>query len=337
LLLAGDIGGTKSALALFSRETGPRVALRRRELPSEQFASLEAVVREYLRDVSEPIDAACFGVAGPVSNGRARATNLPWTIDEQSLARALDVPVVRILNDVMATAQAIPSLGPEESVLIVDGTPIQGGAIALIAAGTGLGEAYLVWDGTHYRAEPSEGGHADFAPNDAEQLQLLAYMQHRFEHVSYERVCSGIGIPNLYEFLQQRGEIVELPEVATRMAAVNDRTRFILDAALAPDPSPLCAATLRVFGSILGAESGNLALKVVATGGIYLAGGIPRNILPALRSPSFRDAFRAKGRLTGFMSDIPVRVITGDASLLGAAICGLRSTPQWTSGPVPTP
>jgi glucokinase len=330
LLLAGDIGGTKSALALFSREAGPRVPLRRKELPSRQFPSLDAVVREYLRDIHETIDLACFGVAGPVSNGRVRATNLPWTIDEHSLAHALDVPAVRILNDVQATAQAIPSLEPHETVSVVDGTPVQGGTIALIAPGTGLGEAFLVWDGAGYRAEPSEGGHADFAPSDAEQLRLLAHMRRDFDHVSYERVCSGIGIPNLYDFLRLAGEVGERPEVAQGLASAADRTRFILDEALAADPSPLCAATLRLFVSILGAEAGNLALKVFATGGVYLAGGIPRNILPALRTPTFRDAFRAKGRLAGFMADIPVHVITSDAALMGAAIWGLQFTPGWT-------
>jgi glucokinase len=326
LLLAGDIGGTKSAFALFDRETGPRVPLRRAEFPSQQFPSLEAVVAAFLERGPERITSACFGVAGPIIDGHAKATNLPWTFDERTLADALGVPSVALLNDVQATAQAIPSLLPDEVETIIEGSAVAGGVIALVAPGTGLGEAFLVWNGVRYRPEASEGGHTDFAPTDDEQAALLAHMQQRFEHVSYERVCSGIGIPNIYDFLRDTSRVRETPAIAERLSTVTDRTRIILDAALGELACPLCVRTLEMFVSILGAECGNRALKVLATGGLFLAGGIPRNILPALRDGRFQQAFRDKGRLSDVVTRLPVRVITGDAALLGAAIWGLQAT-----------
>jgi glucokinase len=325
-LLAGDIGGTKSALALYSRNAGPRSPLKRAEFPSPEFPSLEAVVLEFLAQAPASIESACFGVAGPVVDGVAKATNLPWTVDEAVLKSALGVPSVRLLNDVQATAQAIPDLQDDEVETLIEGEGVARGTIGLIAPGTGLGEAFLVWDGATYRAQPSEGGHADFAPANEEQAGLLAYMKRQYSHVSYERVCSGIGIPNVYDYLREVGSAAETPEVAGKMTLGGDRTRVIIDSAFDGPGCPLCARTVEVFASILGAEAGNLALKVLANGGVYLAGGIPKNVLPALRKDSFRRAFSDKGRLSDLLSRVPVRVITGEAALLGAAIWGLEAS-----------
>jgi glucokinase len=233
--------------------------------------------------------------------------------------------VVSVINDVQATAQAIPSLRPDEIVTLLDGEAVPEGTIALIAPGTGLGEAFLVWDGSGYRSHPSEGGHADFAPNDPDQADLLAYMKRGFRHVSYERVCSGIGIPNIYAWLIDTGRVAETPAVAQLLAGAADRTRIIVDSALAEHPCPLCLRTVEVFVSILAAVAGNLALKVMATGGVYLAGGIPKNILPLLEGERFGAAFSDKGRLSELVSRIPVHVITGDAALRGAAIWGMQA------------
>ncbi len=326
MLLAGDIGGTKTALALFTNEADPRAPVRAATFPSQQFASLEAVVREFLSSDVGRVDRACFGVAGPVIEGTVRVTNLAWSISEAALRAEFGFSSVRLLNDVQATAQAIPILRDDEVETVVDGEAVPHGAIALVAPGTGLGEAFVIWDGGRYRAYPSEGGHADFAPTTEEQAGLLWYARDRYRHVSYERVCSGIGIPLIYEYLRDSGYATEGAAVAERLSLSEgaDRTRVIIEAAAQPAASVLCARAVDVFVSILGAEAGNLALKVLATGGVYLAGGIPRSVLPFLRQERFQDAYRDKGRFSELISAIPVRVITGEAALLGAALRGLQ-------------
>jgi glucokinase len=325
MLLAGDIGGTKSALALIDPVAGARAPLREARYASQRFPSLQAVVHEFLGTDGRGITSACFGVAGPVVGGRARITNLPWILDETTLATDFGIPSVRLLNDVQATAAAIPALRPDEVQTVMEGDGALHGAIALIAPGTGLGQAFLVWDGTRYRPHASEGGHVEFAPADEIQTALLAHLKRTFPHVSYERVCSGIGIPHIYDFLCAAGIEDERPDVVDELRLAEDRCRAIIEAATAPQASPRSARALEIFVAILGAEAGNLALKVMATGGVYLAGGIPRAIIPALRTPRFRDAFRAKGRLSLLMERIPVHVITGDAALLGAAAVGLEA------------
>lgn len=325
MLLAGDIGGTKSALALIDPVAGARAPLRHARYASQRFPSLQAVMHEFLGKDGRGIASACFGVAGPVVDGRARITNLPWILDETTLAADLGIASVQLLNDVQATAAAIPTLRPDEVETVVQGDTALHGTIALVAPGTGLGEAFLLWDGTRYRAHASEGGHVEFAPSDDLQSALLAYVGRTFPHVSYERVCSGLGIPNIYDFLCATAIEDERPGIVEELRLAEDRCRAIIQAAMAPRPSPRCARALEIFVAILGAEAGNLALKVMATGGVYLAGGIPRAIVPALRTPRFRDAFRRKGRLSPLVERIPVHVITGDAALLGAATVGLEA------------
>jgi len=324
LLLAGDIGGTKTDLALYSAEDGPRKPLAQAEFASANYTSLESIVKEFLANVGQTVDRACFGVAGPVIAGHARITNLPWEIDEATSRQELGLRSVRLVNDLEAIARAVPILTPDEVHTLSPGAPAPGGTIAVIAPGTGLGEAFLTWDGSAYRAHASEGGHADFAPSDATQVELLQYLRKRYEHVSYERVCSGVGIPKIYEYLRDSGFGRESPEFAKRLDASADQTRLILDAALHPTaPSPLCVATLNIFIDILGAEAGNLALKVFATGGVYLAGGIPVHVLATLKRGGLLKAFQRKGRLANLLANVPVHVIVGRAAIVGAAIFAL--------------
>ena len=325
LLLAGDIGGTKTDLALYSTEGGPRKPLAQAEFHSASYPSLEAIVKEFLTNIGQSVDRACFGVAGPVIAGHAKITNLPWEIDEVTSRQELGLRSVRLVNDLEAIARAVRILTPDDVHTLNPGTPAPAGTIAVIAPGTGLGEAFLTWDGSVYRAHASEGGHADFAPSDPTQIELLQYLRKRYEHVSYERVCSGIGIPNIYEYLRDRGFGRESLEFAERLDASTDQTRLILDAALDPtDPSRRCVAALNIFIDILGAEAGNLALKVFATGGVYLAGGIPANVVAALQTGRLLEAFQRKGRLTHVLANVPVHVIVGRAAIIGAAILALE-------------
>ncbi|MEX1252829.1 MAG: glucokinase [Dehalococcoidia bacterium] len=320
MLLAGDIGGTKTILAMYSREAGPRAPLVQAEFASSDFPSLEAMVQQFLATTSLEVDATCFDVAGPVVDGRAELTNLPWTVDSARLSRDLRLKQVHVMNDLEATAKAVPSLRQEDLCTLAPGEPVAGGAIAVIAPGTGLGEAFLTWDGLRYRAHPSEGGHADFAPTNDGQVRLLAYLRERVDHVSFELVASGIGIPSIYDFLRDSGHARESPELAERLGGVADRAHLIIDAVLATSPDPLSTAALDMFVSILGSEAGNLALKLFATGGVYLAGGIPRAILPLLKRGQFVKAFQRKGRLSDLLSRVPVHVIVCPAALIGAAI-----------------
>lgn len=321
MILAGDIGGTKTILALFGRDTGPHRPLVETTFPSARYESLEAIVREFLAANPAIVEAACFGVAGPVVAGRAEITNLNWVIDVEHIRAALGSPNVTLLNDLEAIAHAVPILEPDDIATLNPGTPVAGGALAVIAPGTGLGEAFLTWDGSRYRAHPSEGGHASFAPNSPTEIDLLLYLLERLDHVSFERVCSGIGIPNIYAYFRDRVFGRETPDVAEQLATASDATPVIVRAALDPvSPCPVCAAALETFVRILGAEAGNLALKVLATGGVFIGGGIPPRILGALRAEGFIGSFRDKGRFGDLLTDVPVHVILNPkAALLGAA------------------
>ena len=325
MLLAGDIGGTKTNLAVFAPDIGSAAPLAEASFPSGQYASLEAVVGDFLKQVHVPIEHACFGVAGPVSEGQATITNLPWMLDERSLAETFHWSSVRLLNDLEATAYAIPNLQPHDLATLNTGTPVAHGALAVIAPGTGLGEAFLVWDGARYQAYPSEGGHADFAPTSPFELDLLRYLLGQFGHVSYERVCSGRGLPNIYAYLRDTAFAAESPWVVEQLAAASDLAPVIVGAALhAEHPCGLCVATLDAFVGILGAQAGNLALTLLATGGVYLGGGIPPRILPVLESGRFMQAFLHKGRFGALLAQVPVHVIRNPkAALLGAASYGL--------------
>lgn len=326
MLLAGDIGGTKTALAILSEEAGPYAPLRQTEVHSADYASLEAIAAEFIGQSQLPVDRACFGVAGPVFDGRVITTNLPWHIDEALLVKELNLKAVHLINDLEAIACAVPKLRLTDVRTINAGEPVSRAPLGVIAPGTGLGESFLTWNGQRYETHSSEGGHSDFAPTDATQLRLLEFMLKRFDHVSYEHVCSGIGVPNVYDFLGEVEKVPESPEIAAQIASARDRSMPIIRYALDPrSPSKRCAATIDIVVSILGSEAGNVALKVLATGGVYLAGGIVTHILPALEGSRFLQSFRLKGRFSEMMSRIPVHVIVSRAALAGAAIYGLES------------
>jgi glucokinase len=325
-LLAGDIGGTKTTLGVYSSLSGPRKPLAEATFASAEYATLEVLASEFLGQAGLTVTRASFGVAGPVVGGRADVTNLPWTVDERTMAETLGLQGVRLLNDLDAIAHAVPILDQSDVHTLHRGEPVHHGAIAVVAPGTGLGEAFLTWDGSRYEAHASEGGHADFAPRDELQIGLLRYLLRDLERVSYERVCSGHGLPNIYRYLRDAGHAEEPLWLKQQLAAAEDPTPVIANATLdKTPPCPLCVATLEVFVSILGAEAGNLALKVVATGGVYLGGGIPPRILPILEKGHFLDAFQAKGRLSDLIAPIPVHVILNPrTALLGAAQHGLE-------------
>jgi glucokinase len=326
MLLAGDIGGTKTNLAVFSFETDWRKPYAEATFSSVNYPDLESLVREFLRQHDFPIDRASFGVAGPVVAGHASITNLPWTMDEHQLQQALHIPSVRLLNDLDAIAHSVPHLESQDLFALNEGQRVSGGAIAVIAPGTGLGEAFLTWDGSQYQAHTSEGGHADFAPANTFQIELLRYLMVRFPHVSYERICSGKGIPNIYDYLKDSGYAEEPQWLAEQLATTLDRSPIIVNNALDKENAcEICVATLNTFVSILASEAGNLALKVLSTGGVYIGGGIPPRILSYLQDNHFMQAFTHKGRFTQMLAQIPVHVILNpQAALLGAAIHGFE-------------
>lgn len=325
MLLAGDIGGTKTILALFAHEKGPRDPLVEETYPSREYGSLEDMVKEFQKEVDREVDQASFGVAGPVVNRRVEVTNLPWVVDEKKIEKELDISSIHLLNDLEAVSNAVPLLEGDDLQPLNPGTPAPEGTLAVIAPGTGLGEGFLTWDGSRYRAHSSEGGHTDFGPTSELELDLLRYLQERYDRVSYERVCSGIGIPNIYEFLKETGYAEEPAWLTEKLAAVEDPTPVIASAAMEDDrPCQLCVKTMHTFVSILGAEAGNLALKVMATGGVYLSGGIPPRVLSLLEEGRFQDSFQDKGRFSDLLSEIPVHVILNPkVALMGAACYGL--------------
>jgi glucokinase len=321
MLLAGDIGGTKTNLALFSSESG-LVPVAHATFKSVDYPSLKAVVSEFLADTGGSIDSAVFGVAGPVVNGEAAATNLPWVISEQVLCASFDLRSVKLLNDLEATAYGVPNL-PEHDLFVLHDVRPKSGTKVVIAPGTGLGEAILCDQGGRHVVIPSEGGHTDFAPTNLLEIRLLRYLMGKFGHVSYERVCSGRGLPNIYAFLKKQRFAEELPEMKRALREATDPTPIIVQKAMAGE-CDLSIATLNTFVSILGSEAGNLALKVMSTGGVYLGGGIPPKILPKLKDGTFMAAFVNKGRFADMLAQIPVYVILNDrTALFGAACYGL--------------
>ncbi len=320
LYLAGDIGGTKTRLALFSIEAGDCEPFEIETFPSQDYNSLEDIVLTYLAEKPTELTGASFGIAGPIFGGQAKVTNLSWTVEEGALSDALGGIPVKLLNDLHAISSAIPHLKPEDLVTLIPGEPAPQGAKGVIAPGTGLGEGFLVWDGMRYQPHPSEGGHTSFGPQSQLQLELLNYLDTIFGHVSYERVCSGIGIGNLYKFLRDGKGFEEPVWLAESLAEVEDPTPIIAQAAL-EEKAEICTQTMDLFVSILGSEAGNLALKVLATGGIYLGGGIPRRILPLLKGKAFTEGFLDKGRFADMLTRVPVYVITHPAAGVFGAAC----------------
>jgi glucokinase len=332
LLLAGDIGGTHARLSLL-RPDGRVV--RRAEFASRKYPSLEAVVAEFLAPVSPKprVSAAAFGVAGPVVNGRVVATNLAWVIDGRTLARKLNIKKVRILNDLVALSLGslrVPR-GKLHSLSGVGSPKKRGANVAVIAAGTGLGEAMLIWDGNDFVASATEGGHADFAARDELEVELLQFLRARFGRVSWERILSGSGLGNLYDFFRQAKAIPETSENSEIIGASEDRNAMISELGSA-GKSEAAVRALQLFAAIYGAEAGNLALKTLALGGVYVCGNIAARLLPILDDGGFRRAFRDKGRFAPLMEKIPVAVVldkdVGLAGAAGAALAELRRGPH---------
>lgn len=319
MILAGDIGGTKTHLALF--EVGPDTSRRaERSFPSRAHSSLEEIVAAFLDAEGRPtVTHAAFGIAGPIRERRVETTNLPWIIDARALEATLRIRRVVLLNDLEANAHGIAMLEPKDFAVLQSGADGAHGTQAVISAGTGLGEAGLYWDGRRHHPIASEGGHADFSPSNALEEELLTYLRGRFgQHVSWERVLSGPGLYNLYQFFRDSGRATE--STALREAiAVGDPGAVISQAAL-EGSSELCVRTLDLFLSLYGVEAGNLALKFLTTGGLFIGGGIAPKNLAKLESGAFLEAFLAKGRLRPVLEAMPVRVILNqETALLGAA------------------
>ena len=320
MFLAGDIGGTKTNLAVYAYEDDHDrlVAKKTASYPSKGHATLAEIIRHFLADHLSSIQQACFGVAGPVKAGVVQVTNLPWIVDASALQAELNFQRVSLLNDLEANAYGINTLLPHELLpLNPQADPRQVGNRALIAAGTGLGEAGLLWDGVAHRPFASEGGHSSFAPNDSIGDELLMFLRREHGHVSWERVLSGLGMKNLYRFFRQRSGIAEPAWLAAQLLQ-GDLGAVVTQAGLA-GRDPVCVDALDCFTRNYGAEAGNLALKMLALGGVYIGGGIAPKMLPKMQSPIFLDAFCHKGRMSPLLQSTPVYVILNDKTALQGA------------------
>lgn len=315
MIIAGDIGGTKVDLALFKTERTP---LHQAKYKSHEYADFASLLKHFIDSCpSRDIEAACFGVAGSVQEGKCHTTNLPWIIDAAVLTKEFRIPRVTLINDLEANAWGLRLLEPNELLTLNTGRLRKGNA-ALIAAGTGLGEAGLYWNGTEHLPFATEGGHADFAPTNEEELALWNYLKPRFEHLSYERVLSGIGIFRIYQFLVDTKRAPSNP--AIQALRESDEPQKIITEQAIQNRCATCVKTLHYFASIYGTEAGNLALKMLATHTLYVGGGIAPRMIDILKNGLFMKAFTAKGRFQSLLSEIPVKVILNDqTALLGAA------------------
>jgi glucokinase len=319
MILAGDIGGTNTRLALIEAGDGQLRIQFEKTFPSREKTSLEAALAEFLALYDCDLVRASFGIAGPVRNGRCEATNLPWVVDARTVAKQLRLKRVGLMNDLVANAYGISLLPVRDFEVLNKGVRNATGNRAIISAGTGLGEAGMFWDGKGHLPFASEGGHADFAPRNRLEMELLDYSMRRYGRVSYERLVSGPGLPHVYAFLRDTGKFEEPPWLSEALRQGDHPAQTISQLAIAKK-CPLCVHALDLFVSLYGAEAGNLALKLMATGGVYLGGGIAPKIIAKLREPGFMNAFTAKGRMRPLLQDIPVRVILNPkTALLGAA------------------
>lgn len=321
MILAGDVGGTKVALALFDFQSGVLHHAAEKRYPAKDYPGLEAIVKEFLGEQQQEgnISAACFGVPGPVRHGVLRLTNLPWVLDSRKLSLDLGIDHLFLINDLEANGYGIPELKAEQIFTLSAGDPSAVGNRALISAGTGLGEAFLVWNGKRHIPMASEGGHCDFAPRNEDEIDLLRHLKKKLGgRVSYERVIAGVGIKDVYDFLRDVRKMEEPAWLRERLA-VEDPNPVIGELGMSGE-SEICAKTLDIVVDAYGAEAGNLALKVLAIGGVYIGGGIGPKILKKLQDGTFMKAFTDKGRLSDLLVQTPVRVILESrAALMGAA------------------
>ena len=324
MILAGDIGGTKSLLALYENNGTPRNPVAEQEFPSRDYSGLEGVVADFLKQNHATITSACFGLPGPIVNGQCETPNLPWVVDVGKI-HSLFEGAVTLLNDLEATGYGIPTLQDDELLTLNQGQPDPRGNAALIAPGTGLGECILFRDGDGHRPSASEGGHCDFAPRTPEQVALLSWaFEHKRPRISFDRVASGTGLPLIYEFLSATGAAEGNEVVTQAIRNAPDPAAAISQSAL-ENRCPLCVKTLDLWVEVLGAEAGNLALKALAIAGVYLGGGIPPRIVEALVAEIFRTSFEEKGRMRAFLQPIPVFVILAKFAALKGAAAGLRA------------
>lgn len=327
MILAGDIGGTYTRLALFEEVRGNLRFVMDREYISRNHAGLNEIVRVFLKETTDDVNSACFGVAGPVLNGRVSTPNLAWLVDARNLSKLLNIKNVWLINDLEAHAYALAGLSSEDFAQLnskaLRNFGDAAGNAALIAPGTGLGEAGVHWDGASHHPFASEGGHADFAPRTEVEMDLLRYLTAKFKRVSYERVLSGPGLFNIYSFLRDSGREQEPGWLQEEFAQSSDPARTITQNALA-GRAVICVQTLEMFVAVLGAEAGNVALRFMATRGVFIGGGIAPKILPKLQEAGFMEEFVAKGRLRPMLEVIPVSVVLNRKSgLIGAAHCAV--------------
>jgi len=332
MFLAGDIGGTNTRVAFFEGDPSHLTPVVIEVFPSRQHKGPEEIARKFLAKNKQKFQSACFGIAGPVRDGRAETPNLPWVVESRDLATELGLPVVHLINDLEANAHGIAVLQPTDFVTLNEGVAIPDGNRGLISAGTGLGEAGLLAEGGEYRPFPSEGGPVDFAPRNELEMDLLKYLLKRFDHVSYERVLSGPGLFNIYQFFRDTGRYPEPSWLAEQIAA-GDGSAVVSRTGL-EGKAEICTQALDLFCSLYGAEAGNLALKLVATGGMFIGGGIAPRIIKKLSGPAFMKAFVSKGRIGALLEAIPVRVITNDkTALLGAGrVAALAASQKMAHG-----
>ena len=320
MILAGDVGGTKVDLALYEFKEGQLQHVAEKRFFATDYDGLESVLRAYLAENHNPeITGACIGVPGPVRNGRLKLTNLPWLLDARELSRNLEIDHVFLINDLEANGYGIPELTKDQVFTLSPGDPSVVGNRALVSAGTGLGEALLMWNGKTHIPVASEGGHCDFAPRSELEVSLLRYLQKTLGgRVSYERVVSGLGLKNVYSFFRDDQGMPESAALHERMQ--HEDPNAVIGELGESGKDELCARTLDIFVSVYGAEAGNLALKVLSTGGMFIGGGIAPKILDKMRDGTFMHAFTDKGRLSELLVHTPVHVILESrAALMGAA------------------
>jgi glucokinase len=323
LILAGDVGGTKTLLGLFTWSKGKPRKVREASFSSQESPSLEAIIARFLAEGRERVHRLAVGVAGPVVGGRSHIVNVRWPVDERKLARALHIDHVRVLNDLEATAWGIPVLPSRKFLNLTPGLRPRQGNAALIAAGTGLGMATLFWDGERYHPSASEGGHQDFGPRDEVEIELLRFMRERYDRVSVERIVAGPGFSAIYDFLIATGRGAESSEMSLRLAS-GDRNATVSEAGVNGE-DPVAERAVEMFVSLYGAAAGDLALVSRAVGGVYVGGGIAPKVLPKLRTGEFLHSFRSKGRLSTLVEQIPVKIVLEPrTALLGAAACAAQ-------------
>ena len=315
--LAGDIGGTKTHLALYKEEQEEVTCVKEEKFSSKKYPNLRLIVKEFLKETNEEIGKACFGIAGPVKKGKSKATNLPWLVESDMISNELLIEKVFLINDLEANAYGLNMLKPDEFYVLNIGDKDAEGNRVLVSAGTGLGEAGIFFNGRKHLPFACEGGHVDFAPRNDIEDSLLRFLRKKFVHVSYERILSGPGLYNVYQFIIETKVEGEKEEVLKEIAA-GDSPRLISEKGLSGE-SRACRKALELFISIYGSEAGNVALIMLALGGVYIGGGIAPKLLSMIKEGDFLDSFKRKGRFSDLLGGIPIRVVLNDkTALLGA-------------------